>query len=320
MNLFLDNVKKGKNNLWRYLLTIFLSWGLSSIIASILFIFTILFYIMHFGNFDINIILDSIVNFQSDPVFLFLLIFLSFSLSMIIFYICVKFIHKKDLISLVNVSKGKNIAGKRISWIKRIRWDRFLKGALLWSIFLIITEFILYIYNPNSFIFNFDIENIFLMILLFIIAIPIQVTFEELFFRGYLIQGLKLKIKNPIFIILFSSLVFSLGHIINGGYDSIFMIQNVVVTLIVGIMLCGFTLVDNGIELATGAHLANNFFAVIISSSDGSLGNFNSIIQTVGNDPIIDTLFTTSSLIVFALILFLYKKENVLKALNLGNN
>ncbi|MDR2967817.1 MAG: CPBP family intramembrane metalloprotease [Methanobacteriaceae archaeon] len=155
------------------------------------------------------------------------------------------------------------------------------------------------------------------MILLFIIAIPIQVIFEELFFRGYLIQGLSLKIKSPILIILISSIIFSLGHIFNGGDNLIFMIQNVSITVIIGIIFCGFTLVDNGIELATGAHLANNFFTFVITSSKGNLGNFNNIIQTVNIDPVLDTIFMIISLLVLSFILFLYKKEDVLKALNM---
>lgn len=315
-NLFLENAKKGQNSLWRYLITIFLSWGLSNIIAIILFVFIIVFYIVYFANFNTNVIFESLANFESNLTFIFLLTFLSFSLSIAFFYACIKFIHKKDLMSFVNVSKGKDIAGKSISWIKRIRWNRFLKGALLWSIFLIITGFIGYIINPDAFIINFNIEHVAMMILLFIIAIPIQVTFEELFFRGYLLQGLSLKIKSPIIIILISSLIFSLGHILNGGYDLIFMIQNVSITFIIGIIFCGFTLVDNGIELATGAHLANNFFAFIITSSDGSLGNINTIIQAVKIDPVIDTIFSIISLLILSLILFLYKKEDVLKVLN----
>ncbi|MDR2967816.1 MAG: CPBP family intramembrane metalloprotease [Methanobacteriaceae archaeon] len=291
-NQFLENGKKGKNSWWRYLTTTFLSWG-----VLIVMILSFAFYFIFFG-----------LSIE-------LLTFLSWSISMIVFYICVKTIHKKDVMSLVNVSKGKDIAGKSISWIKRIRWNKFLKGALLWSIFLAITSIISYIFNPNSFIINFNIYHIAMMILLFIIVIPIQVTFGELFFRGYLLQGLSLKVKSPITIILISSLIFSLGQLI--GDSIIFMIQNVSIAFIIGIIFCGFTLVDNGIELATGAHLANSFFAFIISSSERSLGNFNTIIQSVNIDPIIDNILTITTLLIFAFILFLYKKEDVLKALNM---
>lgn len=315
-NIFLANGKKGKNDWWRYLITIFSSWGLSNIIAAIIFIFIIGFYFLFFGSSSIDI-LYTLVNIESIPTVFFLLIFLSFAISMIIFFICLKFIHKKNIMSIINTSKEKDGTGKSISWIKRIRWDRIMKGGLLWLIFLSIIQIIAYVSNPNSIIINFNIENVAMMIFLFIIAIPIQITFEELFFRGYLNQGLSLKIKSPIMVILISSLIFSLGHILNGGDNVIFMIQNVSVTFIIGIIFSGFTLVENGIELAIGAHLVNNFFAFIISSSEGSVGSFNSIIQTTQIDPIMDTLLSVIFLLIFAFILFLYKKEDVLKALNI---
>jgi len=301
-NLFLDNGKKGKNSWFKYLITIFLFFG--SIVAIFPFIFTIIdSYFMFFEN----MMLFTLLSFS-----------ISSSISMIIFYLCVKLIHKKDLISLVNVSKGKGIAGKSISWIKRIRWNRFLKGALLWSIFIVITLILSYIFNPDSFIINFNIEHIAIMILLFIIAIPIQVTLVELFFRGYLLQGISLKIKSPIFIILISTLIFSLRYF-TGGDNLIFSIQNVSIAFIIGIIFCVFTLVDNGIELAIGAHLANTFFAFMIAPSEASEGNFNPIIQTVNIDPVIDNILTIITLLIFAFILFLYKKEDVLKALNINN-
>jgi len=317
-NRFLENGAEGKNNWWVYLITIISSWILSNIIAVLLFVFIMVFYFLSSGNFDINAMLNSLTNVESDPILFFLLIFLSFTISTIILLFCVKYLHKKSLMSLINTSKIKDVSGKTISWYKRIRWDRFLKGIVLWSVFLVIMLFIQYIINPNSFIFNFNINNVLFMILLFIIAIPIQVTFEELFFRGYLLQGLSLKIKSPIIIILISSIIFSIGHVLNGGDNPIFMIQNVSITFIIGIILCGFTLVDKGIELAIGVHLANNFFAFIINSSEGSIGSFNSIIQTVETDPIITFLFEIVSLLIFAFVLFLYKKEDVLTALNIN--
>ena len=316
-NPFLNNVKEGENNWWRYLLTIFSSWIVSNIIAVTFFMFIVVFYFVFSGNLNLNAVLNTITNYESNPTLFFLLIFLSFAISTIILLIFVKFIHKRNLMSLVNTSKGKEISGKTISWFKRIRWNRIVKGGLLWLIFLSISQIIIYFYSPNSFIINFNIEAVSMMILLCILAIPIQITFEELFFRGYLNQGISSKIKNPIIVILIGSLIFSLGHIFNGGDNIIFMIQNVSITFMIGIILSVFTLVDNGIELAIGIHLVNNLFAFIVSSSEGSIGNINPIIQTIGLDPVIDLLFSAVFLIIFAFILFLYKKEDVLKALNI---
>jgi len=221
--------------------------------------------------------------------------------------------------SLVNFSeKYDEFSGKTITWVKRIRWNLMLKGALIWLAFIIVTSLISFAMDPGNFYINFNIENLYLIILLFILAIPIQVLFEELFFRGYLNQGLSLKIKSPIIVILISSLVFSIGHIINGGLDPIFMISNIIVTFIVGMIFSIATLATNGIEWAVGAHFANNLFAFLISSSEASLGNFETIVQTkISGNPLSELIFYLIFLLVFSAILFFYKKESILKGLGI---
>jgi len=311
-NEFLDNANKGKNNWWRYLITFISSLGLGQFLGPLLLIL-IIGLLTILGIYDGSSFKFTAV--QSNISLMLIVIFFSFSISLIIFYLFVKFLHKKDLMSFVNASKGKDIAGKSISWIKRIRWNRFLKGMVLWFVFLTIFELILFISNPDAFTFNFNIGFISVIILLFIIVFPVQVTFEELLFRGYLLQSLSLKIKSPIIIILLSSLIFCIGHVLNTGSDVPLMIVNVSVTFLLGVLFCGFTLLDNGIELASGAHLVNNMIAFSISFSDVKLNNPSTLIQIVGFDPMIYALLLAISIIILGIILFFYKKEDVLKLL-----
>ena len=320
INKFLNNVNEGENSIWRYLITIALTWIVSNLIAGFLLVILIVFYFISTGNLDPIAMVDYINNFDSNAILLLSMTFIIASFSMTFLFISMKYIHKRDFFSLFNFSKKYDeFSGKAVSWTKRIRWNFMLKGALIWSIFLIVLLLIQFILSPETLYLNFNIENFYLIILLFILAIPIQVLFEELFFRGYLNQGLSLKIKNPLIIILISSFVFSLGHIINGGMDPIFMVSNVLITFIIGIIFSVATLTTNGIEWAVGAHLANNFFAFIISSSEGSLGNFETIIQsTTPIDPLWELIFSLIVFSIFAVILFFYKKEKILKALKIA--
>lgn len=318
-NKFLNNVNEGKNNWWRYIITIVLSWGISNLIGGFILVFLIAAYFIFSGNLDINAMMDYIISYDSNIVLFFIMVFISFSLSLLFLFISLKFIHKRNFMSLVNFSKKyDDFSGKTINWIKRIRWGQMLRGALIWLVFLVIMLIITFVLNPSGIYINFNIENFYLIILLFILAIPIQVLFEELFFRGYLNQGLSLKIKKPIVVILISSLIFSLGHIFNGGTDLIFMISNVVLTFIMGMIFSVATLATNGIEWAVGAHFANNLFALLITSSEGSAGSFETIIQsTVQMDPLIDFFFSIAAFLVFVTILFFYKKEKILMALDI---
>lgn len=316
INKFLNIANKGENSWWRYLITIFLSWGVANVLAGIILTTFIIGYFVFSGNLDMMAMLDLMESFDSDIMLFFISTFVSISISFIFFFISIKYIHKRDFMSLVNVSgKYDEYSGKVISWFNRIRWKKVLKGALIWSIYLIVMLIISYIMDPNALYFNPDLGNFVLIMVLFFLAIPIQVLFEELFFRGYLNQGLGLKIKSPIIVILISSLIFSLGHVFNGGFEPIFMISNVLVTFIFGMIFSISTLVDNGIEFATGAHFANNLFAFLILSSEGSIGEFGTLISSSVSDPTLDLISSVISILILGLVLFLYKKQDTLKVL-----
>ena len=156
------------------------------------------------------------------------------------------------------------------------------------------------------------------LILLLIISLPIQVSFEELFFRGYLNQGISLIIKKPIIVIIISSAIFALGHIINGGPEPIMVATNLLVPFVVGIILSIYVLQDEGIERAIGIHLGNNLFAFLIFSSEGSVGTFSTLISAKV-DPVLDLIVTLIAYILFLVGIILYKQEKTLKILKSSN-
>jgi membrane protease YdiL (CAAX protease family) len=298
-NKFLDNVKEGKNDFWRYALTSLMSFGIAEFVS--------VFYIIIFSIFQ-----TSIWNFESDMVTNFIAIFISFSMSAIFLLLLLEVLHKRNIMSLVNSVEKYDVFGRVKSWVDRIQWNRFFKGFLIWSIFLIAIEIVAYLFYPEDFILNWDLGNFFSLFLLFLIAIPIQVTFEELFFRGYLNQGLSLKIKNPIIVITISSLLFGFAHLLNGD-NAISMFLYVYSAFIVGIIWSIITLLDNGIEWSTGAHLANNFFAFVIIGGEGSIDNFGTLFLVKDSDLIAGIFFSTVTLVGFLIILILYKRDKILK-------
>jgi len=313
-NKFLDNVKQGKNDFGRYLLSSIMSLGVAEFISVFFLIIFIAFQQFFLGN-SIDSVLYTFENYGSDMVTFFISIFLSFSISTIFLFLLLEILHKRNIMSLVNTVEKYDVFGKALSWIKRIRWNRFFKGILIWSIFIIIIETIAYLLYPSDFTFTWDFGNLFSLFILFLIAIPIQVTFEELFFRGYLNQGLSLKIKNPIIIITISSVIFGFAHLFNGT-DELSMILHVSSALIVGFIWSIYTLLDSGIELATGAHLANNFFAFVIIGEEGAMDNFGTLFSVKDSDPAGTIIFSTLTLLGFLILLILYKRKEVLELFN----
>ncbi len=304
VNQFLNNVNLGKNKLWMYIVTLILSFFVSGIVAS---------FFLPIGQFLFGNLGGSS---SANQVYFFFLMSLNAIFSIVFLFLAVKHIHKRDFMSLVNFSEKYDAAtGKVIAWFNRVRWHRVLKGTLVWLTFLFIMEFVFYIINPVGFSFNFSLDNFLLLVVLFVVSIPIQVTFEELLFRGYINQGLSLKIKNPLIIVIISSFVFGCGHLTNGGDVGIFVIQNFLTTFVTGFIWSMATLIDNGIELAVGAHFANNFFAFFISSSSASFGGFKTLLTIGGFTPLGSFVISFAVLLAFAIVLFIYKKDDIMKML-----
>ena len=299
-NKFLNNVNTGKNSFWRYAVTSLMSFGVSEFVVIFYFVIFTIIYQLLMGNYG------------SDMVIYFIIIFFSFAASTIFLLVFLEFLHKRSVMSLVNTEDKYDVFGRSKRWIERIRWKRFFKGFLIWAIFLIIIQTVTFIIYPEDFTFNWDLVNFIYLFILFLIAIPIQVTLEELFFRGYLNQGLSLKIKNPITIITISSIIFGLGHLYQGS-EIISITYAFYSAFIVGLIWSIITLLDNGIEWATGAHLANNFFAFVIIGGEESMNNFGTLFSVKGSDPVFDIIFSTVTIVAFLIILIIIKKNQILK-------
>ncbi|MGL6298451.1 MAG: lysostaphin resistance A-like protein, partial [Methanobacteriaceae archaeon] len=225
-----------------------------------------------------------------------------------------KFLNKRKGMSFINTIESYDINGKTISWFKRFRWDRFLKGILIWGIFLIIMQIIKYIMYPTAYVINNEI-NIPLLIFLLVVALFVQVSLEELFFRGYLNQLISLKVNKPIIVIIISSLIFALPHVLNAsGLENIIMY--LIATFFIGMILSVVVLYDNGLEMAIGIHFINNFISFCLPITNNNVGNANSLFIAMP-DPISMQILALLGMVVFSAIMFIYKKERILKALEI---
>jgi membrane protease YdiL (CAAX protease family) len=305
---FLNNVYKGKNGWKGYTTTILLTMFLNSFVAIYYLFFLLGFYIL------INIF-DPISNPITGNIYYFLSMFLTTGLAFLFLILSINVFHKRDIFSLINTSKKYNFRGKPIEWYNRIRWNKFFKGVIIWSIFMIITIFVPYFIDPSKFVLNFHLTQFITLIILLFLTIPIQASFEELFFRGYLNQGLSLKIKRPVIIIIISSLVFGLGHIVNGGIEPISMFLNTFSAFLFGIIASLTTLVDDGIEFSSGVHITNNIFAFsILGNVEGD--NFGTLlIQTAPMNFYFELFWAIIPLMLFLLILIVFRYDEIKKVL-----
>jgi membrane protease YdiL (CAAX protease family) len=284
---YLEVARTGKNNWWRYLISlpaILTVWILIGSIPIVL----LMFYVMADGNPATNI---TAAGFTGIPVLL------DFSATMLTFFpfiaatlLAVRFIHARSLKTLVTAAP-------------RIRWMRLLTGAGVWFVLaalVAITEASLY---PGRYVLTFQPAVLAVYAIVAVILIPIQTSAEELFFRGYLLQWMGLRLKNKLLLSFINGALFFLPHIANPEMS----VNGVLMGL--GYFAFGFfaaliTLQDNGMELALGMHAANNLFSALFANYTITALVSPSLFTIQTLDAAYGLISTTIGLILFYVIFF----------------
>lgn len=168
----------------------------------------------------------------------------------------VKFMHKQSIRSLTT-------ARAKVSW-KRIFFSFFLWGTI--SGVSIVAA---YYATPENFQLNFHLKPFLVLAAVSIVLIPMQTSFEEYLFRGYLMQGLGIVTCSRLFPLLFTSIMFGLMHIANPEVEKMGYLV-LVFYIGTGFFLGIITLMDDGMELSLGFHAANNLVACLLITSDWS--------------------------------------------------
>ena len=286
---FIDKAKDGNNSFSSYLL------GIALIISVYLLgsYFLILDLQWNFGieSFD-GISQKEIVRILGNNRFLAWLIvpFLFVALFLVIH---TKFVHKRTVLSIFS---GR----KTFDW-KRVLFSFSLLFSVL-SLFL----FIQYL-SSDSLIFQFDLQKFIPLFFIAIFLLPIQTSCEELLFRSYILQGIKMRTKKNSVAVLISGLMFGAIHIGNPEIAKIGY-HIIVYYMLVGVFLALISLFDNGIELALGYHAANNVFAALMITNNWQAFQTDAVFMDIsdpgmGLDTIIGILF------ILPLVFFIFYKK-----------
>jgi len=134
-----------------------------------------------------------------------------------------------------------------------------------------------YVINPDDYLWNFKWDQFIILAIIGIIMVPIQATFEELYFRGYFMQGLGVIFKNRWLPLIATSLGFGLLHLGNpevGKLGYIIMVSYIGTGFLLGIM----ALMDEGLELSIGYHAGNNLITALLVTADWTAFQTESIL------------------------------------------
>lgn len=300
---FLDNASLGENNVWRYILTIILTWAIPLIFQIILVIGVIIYFLVQ-GMDLVNLLLSMI----SNPLVIISLVGISSVLSLIFLYIGVRFIHRRKFITLINTDF-------------RFSWKRMLKGGGVWFAILTVSTIISLLFEPGELKFTFNPNNFILLAILSFLVFPIQASYEELFFRGYLMQGFGLLSEKPIIPLIITSLIFSLLHYFNGSY-TLLSVDIVLNVFVLGFALGVITLGENRLETAMGVHISNNIFSTLIVNNPDNFGqNMPSLFTNPAPpDPVVNTVWMAIYVLILIVIIFWGRKEKLLRIFRSDNS
>lgn len=195
------------------------------------------------------------------------LMLLSFAVGLLGVYLIVKYLHRQPFKELTTARK-------------KVDWGRIFFSFGLIVVITSVLTIIDYQSNPENYIFQFQLVPFIILFVIAIIMIPLQTSFEEYLFRGYMMQGLGVLAKNKWVPLVVTSVIFGLLHMANpevSKIGNIIMIYYIGTGFFLGIM----TLMDEGMELALGFHAGNNLVGVLLVTADWTVFQTHSILKDI---------------------------------------
>jgi membrane protease YdiL (CAAX protease family) len=288
----LESTFAGKNSFWRYIVMFAVILIVSNTIGAIpLLIATLIKSASNpavFSQLAANPNDISVVGLAQNEGFIMMLF--PFIAGLIAFIILIKPLNNRTLKMTIN-GGGK------------IRWNRFFISATVWTILLALYLIFYLKLDPENFTVNNKTSSLILLSIVAVLFIPFQAAFEEVLFRGYLMQGFAALIKNRWFPVIMTSILFGLMHGFNPeikefGFFTM-MPQYITFGMIFGII----TILDDGIEAAMGAHTANNIFLCIMVTNRSSALQTQALYEQFNIHPWTEFLALVITGIIFVLIL-----------------
>lgn len=231
--------------------------------------------------------------FKDDLNLLLVLMLFTFIGGLVALILVVKYLHKQRFIELITSRK-------------KIDWSRVFFAFSIWAIFAIVSTVIGYYLTPEELLWNFNLMPFLGLLLISLLLLPLQTSFEELLFRGYLMQGIGIMAKNRWVPLVITSLIFGLMHIANPEIGKLgYSVLSVYIGL--GFFFGIITLMDDGMELALGFHAANNMIIALLVTSDWTALQTNSIFLDVSEPSAIGQIVPV--FIVIPIVTFIFAKK-----------
>jgi membrane protease YdiL (CAAX protease family) len=176
---------------WRYLVGTIIIFGFWQIIGAIPLMIALGIKMVNGTSIEDATDITQMSALLGKNLFLFLML-ITFVFGLIGVILSAKFLHKQSFVHLTTARK-------------KIDWKRFWFIFIIWGVFSAGTTFLSFYLAPVDYVYNLNLQPFIILCILVILFIPLQTSFEEYLFRGYLMQGLGVSTrhKNFPFILLY---------------------------------------------------------------------------------------------------------------------
>ena len=277
--MYVNQAFKGQLGFWKYLPIPFAFFGMMALS----------FVVIKTMNIDVTALMQEAVAEKGSTTFL-LENLLQFAFGLFMLLAWVKWVHRQSIVSLTTSRPT-------------IDWSRVFHSFFIWGSLVVAITVLGYYLSPENYQWNFQWEAFLKLAVVAILLIPLQTSFEEYLFRGYMMQGLGAYFKSNAIPFFTTSILFGLMHIGNPEVETLG--YGILVYYIgTGFFLGALTLLDEGLELALGFHGANNLVAALLITSNWTAFQTDSILLDIAAPSFDYTIFL--SLLLFYPLLLVY--------------
>ena len=292
--MFLENVFSGKNDVGRWIAMLLIVIVGTQVIGIIPL--GILMFLKVNDNPDLTPAPQNLMDLSAydiPPVTGLALMIIPFAVGLFTLLLLMKPIHERTALSVVT---GKS----------SFRWKRFFWGMGIWSVLMAVYTALSIGTGLQEIEFQYQPESFIPLILVSILLLPLQTGFEEIFFRGYLMQGFARIFKSRWAPLAMTSILFGGLHYFNPEVQAFGLAVMLPQYIGFGLLFGLCAIMDDGLEIAWGAHTINNILLSVFFTQQSSVIQTPALFNITEFNPVID-LF--GFVIISMVFLYLAKKQ-----------
>ncbi|MCX6239927.1 MAG: CPBP family intramembrane metalloprotease [Bacteroidia bacterium] len=288
--MFLEKVYEGKNDIGRWIAVIVILLIITQFVGGLPL--GIMIFLKMSDNPDLEPDPENLMDLSAydiSPITGLALMIIPFALGLITLLLLMKPIHERPMLSVITGNSS-------------FRWKKFFWGAGVWFLLLSAYTFFASVTGIQKIELQFDPSTIYALAVVSVLLLPFQTGFEEVLFRGYLMQGFAKIFKYRWIPLIISALIFGSLHFFNPEVKEYGALITMPQYIWFGVFFGICTLMEEGLELAWGVHAINNIFLSIFFTQDSSALQTPALYRITDFNPLFDLIALVILSVIFIFI------------------